>query len=66
MSKVNNVEKAFLVVLIFLAGAAIGAIVYAILVPPRKVQDPCDSGRSTQVQNGVEYKTYIPALDNCK
>ena len=66
MVKMNNVEKAFWGVLIFLAGAAIGAIVYAILVPPKKAQDPCNSGRSTQVQNGVEYKTYIPALDNCK
>lgn len=62
----NKTEKVFWGVLLFLAGAAIGAMAYAIIVPPKTVSERCNDGRSTQTENGVEHKTYIPALDNCK
>lgn len=62
----NKTEKVFWGVLLFLAGAAVGALSYAILAPPRQSAECKETGRSTQVENGVEYKTYIPALDKCK
>lgn len=62
----NKAEKVFWGVLLFLAGAAVGALAYAILAPPRQSVECKETGRSTQVIDGMEYKTYIPALDKCK
>ena len=62
----NKTEKVFWGVLLFLAGVAVGALSYAILAPPRQSVECKETGRSTQVENGVEYKTYIPANDKCK
>lgn len=62
----SKTEKVFWGVLLFLAGAAVGALVYAILAPPKQKVECNETGRSTQVIDGVEYKTYIPANDKCK
>lgn len=62
----SKTEKVFWGVLLFLAGAAVGALAYAILAPPKQKVECNETGRSTQVENEVEYKTYIPALDKCK
>lgn len=62
----SKAEKVFWGVLLFLAGAAVGALSYAILVPPKQKVECNETGRSTQVIDGVEYKTYIPANDKCK
>lgn len=66
MGKMSKREEIFWKVLVFFAGVMIGAMAYAILVPARTTKEKCSNGRSTQVQQGVEYKTYMPALDNCK
>ena len=62
----GKAEKVFWGVLLFLAGAVAGALTYALLTPPKQKTECNETGRSTQVIDGVEYKTYIPALDKCK
>lgn len=62
----SKAEKVFWGVLLSLAGVAVGALAYAILAPPRQSVECKETGRSTQVVDGMEYKTYIPALDKCK
>jgi len=66
MSRATKVEIAFWIALSFAAGVVIGALAYAIMTPPKTAVGCKDNGRSTQVKDGVEYHTYIPALDNCK
>lgn len=62
----SKTEKVFWGVLLFLAGAAVGALAYAILAPPRQSVECKETGRSTQTVDGVGYKTYIPELNKCK
>lgn len=66
MARATKAETVFWIVLSFFAGAVIGALAYAFMMPPKTTVECKDNGRSTQVKDGVEYHTYIPALDNCK
>lgn len=61
-----KVDKFLSYLVVFLVGAAIATIVAACVVAsvPAKKQ-PCKDGHSTQIENGVKYETYIPALDEC-
>lgn len=58
-------EKIFWGALAITAGI-IGGAVAACLLSPRSKTVECNDGRSEQVEDGVRYKTYIPALDECK
>lgn len=60
----SKAEKIFWVVLILSAGIMVGAIVQMLLTPS-KPTPACNDGHSTQVVDGVVYKTYTPALDDC-
>ena len=62
----SKAEKVFWGVLLFLAGAVVGALAYALLTPSKQKVECNETGRSTQVIDGAEYKTYIPANDKCK
>ena len=64
----TKVEKVFWFVLLFLAGAIIGAVAYAVLCPPHttpKTTDCEKNGTSIQVTEDTIYTSYVPALDEC-
>ena len=61
----SKIEKIFWGALILAAGVVIGAVVASLLAPAKKASE-CFDGHSTQISNGVGYKTYIPALDTCE
>lgn len=50
----------------FLAGVLVGIILAGVLMSPKLHEMDCDDGYSEQVEDGVVYKTYIPALDTCR
>ena len=62
----SKAEKVFWGVLLFLAGMMVGALVYALLTPPKKVEKCEETGRSTQVVGDNVYYTYLPELNKCK
>lgn len=50
-----------------LIGGALVALLFIVisLHEPAQTDHTCDNGQSTQVEDGVVYKTYIPANDTC-
>lgn len=60
-------EKFITHAIAFLLGMAVAIIIAMVLAMAEPAKKPaCNDGYSTQVENGIEYKTYIPALDTCK
>ena len=63
--RVNKTEKVFWVLLIIIALVMVMFVFLVSADPPRHTRK-CNDGTSTQVQDGVVYKTYIPELNECK
>lgn len=63
----SKTEKVFWGILLFLAGAIIGAVAYAVFCPPRTIDhtDCRDNGMSIQADGNKVTTTYMPALDKC-
>lgn len=53
-------------IIIFLLGVLVGIFVAGLRMSPTFHKIDCNDGMSEQVENGVLYKTYTPALDTCK
>jgi hypothetical protein len=51
-----------------IAVALLGILIAMLLAPttPKEHRSNCDTGYSTQIEDGVEKITYIPANDTCK
>lgn len=62
----NKAEKVFWGILLFLAGMMVGALAYALLMPPKRTEKCTETGRSSQVVGDNVYYTYLPELDKCK
>lgn len=65
-SRISRPEKIFWGVLLLSTGIIVGAVLYAVTVPPKTSKECKNDGRSVQVKDDVIYHTYVPALDECR
>lgn len=62
-----NKDRVLTALICLLIGATLAMVIVVLIAlrqPAKAVK--CNDGQSTQVENGVVYKTYIPANNYCK